>query len=208
MKVDSREMACRGTGERHGWLRIAVLTVSVLAAGGLLSGCASSDGGGTMSKISGGFFGKDRPDDISQDYFTRPAYCPPIQIKGGTQAFVVYERGHDLDPLFVSHQASITKTARECVKTADGLAIKVGVAGRALAGPKGGPGTLTLPIRVVVSKQSGGVLYSELFKVPVDIAPPDLGIDFSKVFDNVAVPVGPDDRDLIVFVGFDEGATG
>jgi hypothetical protein len=52
------------------------------------------------------------------------------------------------------------------------------------------------------------VLYSELFKVPVDIAPPDLGTDFSKVFDNVAIPVGPDDRDLIVFVGFDEGATG
>jgi hypothetical protein len=200
-------MACSGTWERHRLLRIAALTVSVLAVGGLLSACASSDGG-TMSKISGGFFGKDRPDDIPQEYFTRPGYCPPIQIKGGTQAYIVYERGHDLDPLFVSHQASITKTARECVKTADGLAIKVGVAGRALAGPKGGPGTLTLPIRVVVSKQSGGVLYSELFKVPVDIAPPDLGTDFSKVVDNVAVPVGPDDRDLIVFVGFDEGATG
>jgi hypothetical protein len=208
MKVDSRKMACSGIGGRRSRLRIAVLTVSALAAGGLLSACASSDGGGTMSKISGGFFNKDRPDDISQDYFKRPIYCPPVQIKGGTQAFVVYERGHDLYPLFVSHQASITKTARECVKTADGLAIKVGVAGRALAGPKGGPGTLTLPVRVVVSKQSGGVLYSELFKVPVAIAPPDLGTDFSKVFDNVAVPVGPDDRDLIVFVGFDEGVTG
>lgn len=201
-------MAFSGTWERHRRLRVAMLTVSALAAAGLLSACASSDGGGTMSKISSGFLGKDRPDDIPQDYFARPGYCPPIQIKGGTQAYIVYERGHDLDPLFVSHQASITKTARECIKTADGLAIKVGVAGRALAGPKGGPGTLNLPIRVVVSKQSGGVLYSELFKVPVDIAPPDLGTDFSKVVDSVTVPVGPDDRDLIVFVGFDEGKTG
>lgn len=196
------------TGERHGWLRMAAVTVSVLAAGGLLSACASSDGGGALGKISSGFFGGDRPEDISQDYFTKPAYCPPIQIKGGTQAFFVYERGHDLEPEFVRHQASITKTARECFKTADGLAIKIGVAGRALAGPKGGPGTVTLPIRVVITKQSGGVLYSELFKVPVDIAPPDLGTDFAKVVDNVSVPVGPDDRDLIVFVGFDEGATG
>jgi hypothetical protein len=185
-----------------------VAAVSVLAAAGFLSACASSDGGGTMSKISDGFFGTNRPDDIPQDYFTRPAYCPPVQIRGGTQAFVVYERGHDLEPEFVRHQASITKTARECSRTADGLAIKIGVGGRVVAGPKGGPGTVTMPIRVVVSKQSGGVLYSELFKVPVDIAPPDLGSDFSKVVDNVAVPVGPDDRDLIVFVGFDEGTTG
>jgi hypothetical protein len=186
-----------------------VATASAIAAAGFLSACASSDGGGgTTSKISSGFFGTDRPDDIPQEYFTRPGYCPPIQIRGGTQAFVVYERGHDLEPEFVRHQASITKTARECSRTADGLAIKVGIGGRVVAGPKGGAGTVTMPIRVVVSKQSGGVLYSELFNVPVDIAPPDLGADFSKVVDNVSVPVGPDDRDLIVFIGFDEGKTG
>lgn len=200
-------MGRSATSERHSWLRTAAIAVAVVAVPVFLSACASSDGG-TLNKVSDGFFGKNKPDDISPDYFTQPAYCPPVKVRGGTEAFIVYERGHETEPTFVRHQASINKTARECVRTTDGLSIKVGIAGRAVAGPKGGPGALTLPIRVVVSKQSGGVLYSELFKVPVELVPPDLGTDFSKVVDQVAVSVGPDDRDLIIFVGFDSGETG
>jgi hypothetical protein len=190
------------------WLKATATIASVLAAVGLLAACSSSNGG-----VGGKFFGsknlgQDKPDDIPADYFTRRTFCPPIRIKGGTQALTVYERGHEAEPSAVRYQASIVKTARECANTADGIAIKVGVAGRAVAGPKGGPGNLTLPVRVVVLKQSGGVLYSELFKFGTTLSPPELGVDFSEVIPQFTVPAGPEDRDLIIYVGFDEGKTG
>lgn len=182
----------------------AAATILIILAGSALAACSTS-GGGTVSKIFGV---KDTPDDIGPEYFTRPTYCPRVEIRGGTQALTVYERGHEAEPAFVRYQASIRKTARECVKTADGFAVKIGVAGRAVVGPKGAQGTLTLPLRVVVSKQGAGPLYSELFKVPVTISPPALGADFSQIVQQVAVPAGPQERDFIIYVGFDEGKKG
>jgi hypothetical protein len=197
-------------GAKFGYrLKIAATIAGILGAATILSACASSDDGG--GGVAGKFFGSnqsDKPTDIPADYFKRRGFCPPIRIRGGTQALTVYERGHEAEPAYVRYQASITKTARECSNTADGIAIKVGVAGRTVAGPKGGPGNLTLPLRIVVTKQSGGVLYSQLFKIPVTLSPPDLGVDFSEVIPQVAVTAGPEDRDLIIYVGFDEGKTG
>ena len=120
----------------------------------------------------------------------------------------IYERGHDNELGFVRQQASITKTARECQVAGNTLAIKVGVAGRVVAGPKGGAGTVTLPIRVAVVKQVGGIgpLYSNLFKVPVTVTAPDLRRrPTSRSSTRCRSTVARDDRNLIIYVGFDEG---
>ncbi|MCP4381163.1 MAG: hypothetical protein GY798_07050 [Hyphomicrobiales bacterium] len=119
---------------------------------------------------------------------------------------IVYERGHENERDHIRHQASISNTARECSQNGSTLSIKVGVSGRVLAGPKGGPGSVTLPLRVAVVKQIGGTspVYSNLFKIPVTITPPANSSAYAQVFD-VSTQVGPQDRDLIVFVGFDQG---
>ena len=181
---------------------IALLGATFVAA------CTSSDGGTVKKFLSGENLGKNQADNLTADFFRPVGYCPPVEIRGGTGALVIYEPGHDSEPDFVQHQASITQTARECSLTADGLSIKLGIAGRVVAGPKGGPGNLTMPIRVVVSKESDGVLYSELYQMPVTIAPPNVAVDFSQVFQELAVSVGAQERDLIIYVGFDEGKAG
>jgi hypothetical protein len=188
---------------------------AVIAASTLLAACASSsDGGG---KIGSRLFGPKDPNrgvaTVQQEYgpefFLKSDYCPPVEIKTGTEALVTYERNHEQDPGFIQFQGWVTKTARECHATAaDTLTVKVGIAGRVVAGPKGGAGSVTLPLRIAVVKQHGGnVLYTEEFKVPVTLAAPDFAADFSQVFDQVVFKVTPDDRDLIVFVGFDQGET-
>jgi hypothetical protein len=118
-----------------------------------------------------------------------------------------YERDHENEPAFVKYQGSITRTARECSTVGtDTMTIKVGIAGRVVAGPKGGEGTVILPLRIAVVKQHGGnVLYTEEVNVSATIAPPQFGADFAQVFDQVVFKIAPDDRDLIVFVGFDQG---
>jgi hypothetical protein len=119
---------------------------------------------------------------------------------------MIYERNHDGDPNYIRFQGSITKTAREChTLGTDTLTIKVGIAGRLTAGPKGVPGKYALPLRIAVVKQQGNqVFHTEMRKVELIIAAPAFAADFTEVFE-LAVKVTPADRDLIVFVGYDEG---
>ncbi len=42
-------------------------------------------------------------------------------------------------------------------------------------------------------------------KVPVTISAPQYASDFTAVVDNISFEVGPQDRDLIIYVGYDEG---
>jgi hypothetical protein len=180
-----------------------------------LAACASnSEGGSPLADFfSGGVSSTgstvENP-DYSADFFLKSGYCPPVQVRPGTEALVVYERGHEQEAEFVRYQGSITKTARECGGAAGQLSIKLGIAGRAVAGPKGGAATVKLPIRVAVVKQSGPVLYSEIFSVQVTMSPPDFGTNYSHVVEQITVPIAPGDQDLIIYVGFDEGnaATG
>ncbi|MEX0853054.1 MAG: hypothetical protein WD036_07205 [Bauldia sp.] len=190
--------------------------LAVLAASGLLAACASnSDGGkGPSTRLFGGGVGKgvitvENP-DYDPDFFLKSGYCPPVEIRAGTEALVKYEPDHEGEQPYVQHQGSITKTAREChAIAADTLTIKLGVAGRVVAGPKGGAGEVVLPLRVAVVKQHGGtVLYTEEFKVPVTVAAPAFSANFSQVIDDIVLNLAPEDRDLIVYVGFDQGPPG
>jgi hypothetical protein len=190
-----------------------LLGVAVIA--GVAGACAStSDGPSASAAPTPGLFGGDDANKnvvtvASDSSLTAPIgdYCPPLEIRPGTEAVVIYERNHEDDPNFVRFQGSITQTARECHTVgADTLSIKVGIAGRLTAGPKGGPGKFNLPLRIAVIKQHGGnVFYSEVSKVEVSIAAPEFAADFSHVVDNVSFQVTPADRDLIVYVGYDEG---
>jgi len=143
----------------------------------------------------------------TSDFIKRDNYCPPIQVRSGTSTIEVYERGHEKEQAYVRYLASISQTARECSVSGDTLTIKVGVAGRVVAGPKGSAGNITLPVRIAVAKQLGGTgpLYSELFKIPVTLSAPSFGANYNQVFDQVVVQAPPSDRNLIIFVGFDEG---
>jgi hypothetical protein len=181
----------------------------------VLASCAGGTGGGPLAGLFGGGAATGttaagaKPDnlDYGPDFFLKTGYCPPVQIRPGTEALISYDRGHDGDPAFIRSQGSITTTARECsALAADTLSVKLGVAGRLVAGPAGKAEVVSLPIRVAVTKQSDGkVLFSQVFPAKVTLTAPTLATDFSQVLDQVIFKVAPDDRDLIVFVGFDEG---
>jgi hypothetical protein len=188
--------------------RAATFGALVMLAG-VLAACTSSGGGGDTG--TGNFLkllqtGKSdtRTDEVTQAYLAQSEYCPKVQIRGGTEALSFYEKGHDGDPAYVKYLASVGKTARECHNAGTSYSIKIGVAGRVVAGPKGGPGTITVPLRIAVAHQFGEPLYSELVKIPVTLSPPEFGADFAQVV-NASVEIGPQDRDILIYVGFDDG---
>jgi hypothetical protein len=181
---------------------IGAVFAGLLAAG--LGACAGVD---EKTVVEGAGVSAPAKEVTASDFVKRSDYCPPIQIRAGTATMTVYERGHENETAYVRYLASIGQTARECSMVGDTLTIKVGIAGRVVAGPKGSAGNVTLPLRVAVTKQFGGTgpLYSELFKIPVGLAGADLSANYNQVFDQVVVTAGPQDRNLIIYVGFDEG---
>jgi len=174
----------------------------VLAVG--LGACAAVD---EKTVVEGTGVSAPKSDVTAADFVKKSDYCPPIQIRAGTATMTVYERGHENEKDYERYLASISQTARECTLVGESLTIKVGVAGRVVAGPKGSAANITLPVRVAVAKQFGGTgpLYSELFKIPVSLAAPSFGANYNHVVEQLTITVGPSDRNLIIYVGFDEG---
>ncbi len=173
---------------------IAVVALAMFAAG------CSSTGGGLFSR--GG-----SSSEIDPDFFRKQAFCPPVQVRSGTETFQIFERGQEGNAGAVRYQASLGKTARECSRPdPQTLAVKIGLEGRVVAGPRGGAGQVDLPLRVAAAKQStNDLLFSQLYRLTVPVQAPSFSVDFSQVISDVRFAVAPEDQDIIVFVGFDQG---
>ncbi len=130
-----------------------------------------------------------------------PDYCPELRIFDGAQLIRTYERGHQGDQNYVIWQASIGKTARECLyDTAGNVTIKVGIFGRTVAGPKGKGDTVTIPIKIVVARYKEAALATERFTTSVDI--PARGSAVFTQVKEITVPSPGDRRNYVIYLGF------
>ena len=76
------------------------------------------------------------------------------------------------------------------------------VAGKVVLGPKGKPGTITMPIRIAVV-QGDEVIYSQLHRHKAEVAA--VGATQYVLSDpNTSIPA-PTVRNVRILVGFDEG---
>jgi len=131
--------------------------------------------------------------------------CPAVLVQPGTAALVLSERGKEGDPLSVRYQARFSEFARECVDLGAEVGLRIGLAGRALVGPKGVPGqVIEVPIRFVVLDDQKKVVISRVTKLQVTIPVGQTGITFTHVEELGTVPK-PDNklRNWDLRVGFD-----
>lgn len=172
-----------------------------------LAGCmgTGSDGADPVATASTVAAGSEQEIDVRR--YLGPDYCPELRIREGTEVLRRYEPGHEEEPAFVVWQASVGKTARECLYDAQGnLTLRVGVSGRVVAGPKGGSGSVALPLRIAVVKYKEAVLASELH--PLNLTIPAIGPAVFTEVREVTVPSPGKDRDYVLYVGFDEKGEG
>ncbi|MBL8584536.1 MAG: hypothetical protein JNL61_20220 [Rhizobiaceae bacterium] len=162
------------------------------------AGCQSGDGAGALTTSSAPTPAEGK---ILQSELV--AYCPAVLLREGTAYFNSYARGGEGDPSKVIHQGAIAEVTRSCSRVDGSLTIDVAAAGRVVPGPLAKPGTVTMPIRVVVLRGSE-ILYTKLHKFPVDVATIDAATQFVFNDPNVVIPV-PSEQNIQVFVGFDEG---
>jgi hypothetical protein len=133
--------------------------------------------------------------------------CPTVEIRQGASTYSVSAPDNGSAALSLRFQANFVRNARECALRSGKVTMKVGVEGRVILGPAGGPGTVTLPVRLAVVREGiePQTIWTKFYMVPVDVPPGQSNVVFTHVEEDMTFPM-PAAKDFdayVVYVGFD-----
>jgi hypothetical protein len=143
--------------------------------------------------------------------------CPFIDIRQGASTLTIGPTGNT-DPnstntgaMAVKYQGDFVRAARECSVVAGNMVMRIGVQGRIIVGPAGGPGEVDVPLRIaVVDETTSGSkpIVTKFIRIPVQVPSATDNPTFTHVEDGITFPL-PSARVLeryIVYIGFDPQA--
>jgi hypothetical protein len=135
--------------------------------------------------------------------------CPLLQVEAGQRSITVYDGNKIGNSRAVIHTGEITKTARECQLAGGTVQVKYGLAGRVVLGPKGKPGTITLPVTMLIFDKTKNQLKAEPFSVNVTITKEN-PISYFAVVRDVTIPVkaGTVPGDYSISIAFEKSKAG
>jgi hypothetical protein len=133
--------------------------------------------------------------------------CPAIDIREGASTLMVQVPG-ETNALSLRYQASFVRAARECIVKGKDVTIKVGLQGRVILGPAGGPGDLKIPVRYALVWEELGrtkMIWSKLYVLPVTIGAEQSNVEFKHVEDDmtVSIPKASELKNYMIYIGFD-----
>ena len=136
--------------------------------------------------------------------------CPGVEVRAGAATLAINSPGAESGPMNTRYQVTIGQTARECAALGGVMTMKVGVQGRVLLGPAGGPGRVDIPLRVAVVEEGMNPkpVVSKLYRIAVDVPPGQTSVPFVHVEQDLTFPM-PRAAALdnyVVYVGFDPSA--
>jgi hypothetical protein len=136
--------------------------------------------------------------------------CPGVEIRPGASTLQYSAPGSDPSPVNLRYQTSIARTARECAISGGTMSMKVGIQGRLILGPAGGPGEVDVPLRYAVVQEGvePKTIWTNLRRFPVSVPPNQTQLSFVDVEETIQFPL-PSRNDLaayVVYVGFDQVA--
>jgi hypothetical protein len=133
--------------------------------------------------------------------------CPAVDVRRGASTLTIAPPG-DQSAMNVKYQGSFVRQARECAVVDGNMVMKVGVEGRVVVGPVGGPGPVNVPLRFAVVQETPTGMRAIVTKFV--IVPVTVGVDgntlFTHVEDAITFPVPTPAAqldDYVVYVGFD-----
>src|SRR5437016_8749623 len=195
---------------RHG-------AAALIVSAGLLSGCSlassvgSSDDSPSFTSRFTSFFSGATP-GVTQPHSPTPTApeieCPGVDIRTGASTMNVAAKTGDATAGDLRYQLSFGQTARECAVQGGNLSIKVGVQGRVILGPMGGPGQVGIPLRYAVVREGPQpkTIVTKFKRISVTVAPSQTHVQFVDVEEGLTFPVPPKPEldAYVVYVGFDE----
>jgi hypothetical protein len=139
--------------------------------------------------------------------------CPYINIREGASTLTVNAAGdygsNESSAMALRYQGTFVRAARQCSVVANEMTIKVGVEGRIILGPAGGPGQVDVPLRIAVVDESPAgskAIVTRLIHIPVMVQSASDNPAFAHVEDGLTFPLPPSSIALaryIVYIGFD-----
>ena len=184
---------------------------TVLACTLLLAGCGSTkmfntsalDLFSTSSKATTG-------DAATGEESATDVECPTVDVRTGAATLMIGSKPGEGEPsaLDLRYQGTIVRTARECRVSAGVMTMKVGIEGRVITGPAGGPGTVDIPLRIAVVQEgiNPKTITSKFARIQVGIAGEVDRVPFTHVDPDVSFPMPTRAADIdsyVVYVGFD-----
>ena len=137
--------------------------------------------------------------------------CPGVDVRTGAATLMIGSKpGQVGEPaaLDLRYQGTIIRTARECHVNAGVMTMKVGVEGRIITGPAGGPGAIDVPLRIAVVQEGPNpkTIVSKFARIPVTVTSAVDRVTFTHVDSDIAFPLPRNLADIdayVVYVGFD-----
>ncbi len=133
--------------------------------------------------------------------------CPDVSIRAGASTLSVSGGNSDDSAMNLRYQVGIAETARECKLVGNNVTMKVGLEGRVVLGPAGGPGQIDVPIRLAVVHEgpSPKTIVTKLNRVAVSVPDGSSNVRFTMIEDQVSFPMprGGVIDEYIVYGGFD-----
>lgn len=189
----------------HGALCIA----GTFAAGAIVAGCAGS----SLPSLSGslpGWFSQSST-SATQAQASAPGVsleddCPSVDIRTGAGTLAVATKPQEPTANDLRYQLTFVELARQCFVDSGTVRMRVGVQGRAVAGPAGAPPQVTAPIRYAVVQEGvqPKTIATKFRRVPVALNAGNAL--FTDIEDDLSFPLPPLAvlQSYVVYVGFDE----
>lgn len=133
--------------------------------------------------------------------------CPGVDIRQGASTLSITAPGAESAAMSTRYQVGIAQTARECAALGGVMTMKVGVQGRVLLGPAGGPGQVDIPLRMAVVQEGPNpkTIVSKFYRLAVAVQPGQTSVPFEHIEQDLTFPM-PGAAALeayVVYVGFD-----
>jgi hypothetical protein len=162
-------------------------------------------------KITSFFTGKSAtgPQAVANAPESKPdVACPLIDIRAGASTLTIPPSSGEGTAMALKYQGTFVRAARECTIVGNQMVMKVGIQGRVIVGPAGGPGQVDVPLRIAVVNETTAnskLIVTKLIRIPVGIGSTDPGATFTHIEEGLSFPLPADNslESYIVYIGFD-----
>jgi hypothetical protein len=204
-------------------LLLLALLASGCSGGSLLGTTPSAPAAGAppassspsfTDKISGFFSRSTATSQQSVTGTTQEIDCPLINIRSGASTLTIGATSSSAGDanstnngaMAVRYQGTFVRAARECALVGGNVVMKIGVEGRIIVGPAGGPGQVDVPLRIAVVEETTArtkPIVTQLIRIPVTVASATENPTFTHIEEGVTFPMPANLDNYIVYIGFD-----
>jgi hypothetical protein len=136
--------------------------------------------------------------------------CPYLDIRQGASTLTIPPPPPDgaNEAMSLKYQGIFVRAARDCAVVSGQMVMRLGVQGRIIVGPAGGPGQVDVPLRIAVVSApttDAKTIVTKLIRIPVTIRASDDNADFTHIEEGLSFPMPPagELENYIVYIGFD-----